>query len=329
MIASITVLVPVRGQATFLADAIASLRAQTCTDWQALLLTCDDATLHAANTHIDGDVRMQVMQAGGDEIAALAHAANTLQTEFLCVLDGDDLLEPDALTALRDALLVVPDAGMAYGRHTLIDAAGKPLGPGPLCELPYSADALLLDFMTGPLRLFRTAAYRDCGGYDPATADAADYDLCLRLAETCAIGHLPQPLYRYRIRRSSISHASRLRQVRSSFEAAQRALQRRGMARDHALSLGLRARHVLRPKAGVVSAGDPEAEQCMRRSPPFDPASAAQVHDWQAQIEQRYRAFVADAQQRGLDARYDCMLEIDSWHVLQPLRPFGGVGNWR
>ena len=51
--------------------------------------------------------------------------------------------------------------------------------------------------------------------------------------------------------------------------------------------------------------------------------------DWQAQIEQRYRAFVADAQQRGLDARYDCTLEIDSWHVLQPLRPFGGVGNWR
>ena len=86
---------------------------------------------------------------------------------------------------------------------------------------------------------------------------------------------------------------------------------------------------MLRPKAGIVSAGDSEAEQCLRRSPPFDPASAAQVHDWQAQIEQGYRAFVADAQQRGLDARYDCALEIDSWHVLQPLRPFGGVGNWR
>ena len=43
----------------------------------------------------------------------------------------------------------------------------------------------------------------------------------------------------------------------------------------------------------------------------------------------RYRAFVADAQHRGLDAKYDCALEIDSWHILQPLRPFGGVGNWR
>ena len=140
MIASITVLVPVRGQATFLADAIASLRAQTCTDWQALLLTCDDATLHAANTHIDGDVRMQVMQAGGDEIPSLAHAANTLQTEFLCVLDGDDLLEPDALTALRDALLAAPDAGMAYSRHTLIDAGGKVVHTGQVPEIGQEPD---------------------------------------------------------------------------------------------------------------------------------------------------------------------------------------------
>ena len=44
------------------------------------------------------------------------------------------------------------------------------------------------------------------------------------------------------------SHASRLRQVRASFDAAQRALQRRGLQNQYALSLGVRARHVLRPK---------------------------------------------------------------------------------
>ena len=258
MSASIGVLVPVRGQATFLADAIASLRAQTCTDWQALLLACDDITLQAATTQVDGDARMQVMQAGGDEITALAHAANTLQTEFLCVLDGDDLLEPDALAALRDALLAAPDAGMAYSRHTLIDAGGKVLGPGPLCELPYSADALLLDFMTGPLRLFRTAAYRDCGGYDPASTDAADYDLCLRLSETCDIVHVPQPLYRRRIH-----------------------------------------------------------------------ASAPELTRWSEGIEARYAAFVRAVKRRGLDRTYDCALQIESWHILQPVQPFGGVGILR
>ena len=125
-------------------------------------------------------------------------------------------------------------------------------------------------------------------------------------------------------------------QARASFAAAQRAVQRRGLDRDHAFSLGLRARHVLRPKPvpglaaiGSPYASDPEAEQCLRLSPPFDPASASPARGWAEQVEERYRVFVADAQHRGLDAKYDCALEIDSWHILQPLRPFGGVGNWR
>ena len=76
-------------------------------------------------------------------------------------------------------------------------------------------------------------------------------------------------------------------------------------------------------------ANDPDAEQCLRLSPPFDPANASHAHDWAQQVEDHYNAFVADAQRRGLEARYDCALEIDSWHILQPLRPFGGAGNWR
>ena len=90
-------------------------------------------------------------------------------------------------------------------------------------------------------------------GFDPAMDVSTDYDLCLRLSEHYPIAHLPRPLYRYRIRKDSISQGSRLRQVRTSFAAAQRALERRGMERDYAFTLGLRARHVLRPKPG----GDP------------------------------------------------------------------------
>ena len=250
----VSILIPVRGAAAFFADALASLRAQAAVAWEGILvgIDTDPAALQAAAA---ADPRLRVLaHAAATEAEALHAAALQARSEVLGVLDGDDLLEPDALTALRDALLAAPDAGMAYGRHTLIDAAGKPLGAGPLCELPYSADALLLDFMTGPLRLFRTAAYRDCGGYDPATADAADYDLCLRLAETCAIGHLPQPLYRYRLRRGSVSQSGRLRQVQASFAAAQRALQRRGLEGRQALSLGIRARHVLQPKTAAAPA---------------------------------------------------------------------------
>lgn len=246
---AITVLVPARGAATFLQAALGSLRMQAFADWQALLLAEGDAAATVAARLAVADPRFQLADCGGETgPAALARLAARVDTDFLCVLDGDDVLEPAALALLHAALAANPTDGMAYSRHVLVDAGGRALGPGPLCELPYSPDALLLDFMCGPLRLFRTEAFRSAGGYDPADGDAADYALCLRLSETAGVAHVPQPLYRRRIH--------------------------------------------------------PQAPEVAR---------------WAEAIEARYRAFVAAVQRRGLDARYDCALEIDSWHILQPL----------
>ena len=255
---TLQVLVPVRGDAPFLAAALASLRAQTFTGWQATLCPLDANARDVAMRAVDGDARMQVADTVGmAEASALAHGAHADASEFLCVLDSDDTLEPAAFAVLLDALAANPDAGMAYSRHVLIDANGRVLGPGPLCELPYSADALLLDCMTGPLRIMRRQAYRDAGGFASAHADASDYDLCLRLSEIAGIVHIPQALYRRRIH--------------------------------------------------------PQAPEIAR---------------WAEGIEARYGAFVDAVKRRGLDATYDVALHIDSWHILQPLRAFGGVGNW-
>lgn len=258
-LAEITVLVPIRGDAGFLPAALDSLRRQTIDGWIALLCPLGEAAHAAANQQAASDPRMHVATTqAGDEADALAEAAATVESEFLCVLDGDDLLEPTALVMLLGLLQTNPDAGMAYSKHVLIDADGRTLGPGPLCELAYSAEALLLDFMTGPLRLIRTAAYREIGGHRGTHPDAIDYDLCLRLSETTGIVHVPQSLYARRIH--------------------------------------------------------PQAPEVAR---------------WAEGIEARYTAFVDAVQRRGLDATHDCALHIDSWHILQPLRPFGGAGNWR
>ena len=255
---TLQVLVPVRGDAPHLVAALHSLRAQTFSGWQATLCPLDATARDIAMGAVDGDPRMRVTDTVDmAEAGALAYAADTDVSELLCVLDGDDALEPTAFAALLDALAENPAAGMAYSRHVLIDANGRVLGPGPLCELPYSADALLLDCMTGPLRILRRQAYRDAGGFASAHADASDYDLCLRLSEIAGIVHIPQALYRRRIH--------------------------------------------------------PQAPEIAR---------------WAEGIEARYGAFVDAVKRRGLDATYDVALHIDSWHILQPLRAFGGVGNW-
>lgn len=333
----ISIAVPIYNTARYLPAALDSLLAQDYPHWEGLLWDdgSSDGSGQIAAAYAARDARFRVLGEGCNRgnPAALAAALAQARGGFLGVLDSDNILEPIALSSMHAFLRAHPQLGMAYSQYVEINENGALLGPGTRCNTPYSARQLLVHFMTYQFRLIRRDAYLAVGGFNPMAAYAEDYDLCLRLSETCSIGHLPQPLYRYRIRHGSISQSSRLRQVQASYAAAQRALQRRGLDRSHVLSLGLRVRHQFRPKpataapetASVFGAGDPETEQCLRQSPPFDAATASPTRNWAEQVEERYRAFVADAHHRGLDARYDCALEIDSWHVLQSNRPFGGI----
>ncbi|MDQ3039785.1 MAG: glycosyltransferase [Pseudomonadota bacterium] len=253
----ISIAVPIYNTARFLPAALDSLLAQDYPHWEGLLWddNSSDGSGEIARQYARRDPRFRLLGNGRNNgnPYALATSLATAQGGFVGVLDGDDRLEPDALSAMLRFMQDNPAMGMAYSQHVEIDEADNLLNVGTRCLTPYSPQALLLNFMTYHLRLIRANAYRAVGGYDASVDESADYDLCLRLSEHCEIGHLPQPLYRYRVRTGSVSQGSRLRQVRVTFGIAQRALQRRGLASHYALSLGMRARHVLRPKVEAES----------------------------------------------------------------------------
>lgn len=252
MPALISIAVPVFNTARFLPAALDSLLAQDHENWEGLLWDdgSTDGSGEIAADYARRDPRFRLLGNGRQNGigAALASALEAARGEYVGGLDGDDLLEPHALSSMLGFMRARPQVGMAYSQYVEIDENGIFLAAGSRFHKPYSSQQLLVDFMTYHFRLIRTEAYRAVGGFDPSADVASDYDLCLRLSETCKIAHFPQPLYRYRIRRDSISQGSRLRQVRVTFDLAQRALQRRGLAGQYALSLGVRARHVLRPK---------------------------------------------------------------------------------
>lgn len=253
----ISIAVPIYNTARFLPAALDSLLAQDDPNWEGLLWDdgSSDGSAEIAVAYAARDARFRVLGDGRNRgnPAALASALALARGDLIGVLDSDDVLEPDALSSMRAFLQAQPQLGMAYSQYVEIDEAGNVRGLGTRFNTPYSAHALLVQFMTHHFRLIRRAAYLAVGGVDASIVESADYDLCLRLSEVCAVGHLPKVLYRYRIRRDSVSGSQRLRQVQTSFAAAQRALQRRGMAQDYLLSLGIRARHVLRPKAAEAA----------------------------------------------------------------------------
>jgi len=248
----VSIAVPVFDTARFLPAALDSLLAQDHPRWEGLLWDdgSTDGSGEIAADYARRDPRFRLLGNGRNNGigVALASALDAARGEYVGVLDGDDLLEPDALSCMLAFMRERPQLGMAYSQYVEIDEDGDVHGLGGRFRTPYSPYRLLLEFMTYHLRLIRTEAYRAVGGFDPSMDVSTDYDLCLRLSERYPIEHLPKALYRYRVRRDSVSQGSRLRQVRTSFAAAQRAVQRRGMDRDYAFSLGLRARHLLRAK---------------------------------------------------------------------------------
>jgi glycosyltransferase involved in cell wall biosynthesis len=252
MPALVSIAIPVYNTARFLPAALDSLLAQDHADWEGLLWDdgSTDGSGEIAADYARRDPRFRLLGNGRNNGVgiALASALEAATGDYVGVLDGDDLLEPDALSSMVAFMQARPQLGMAYSQYTEIGEDGSFKSLGWRFRKPYSPYQLLVDFMLYHFRLARTDAYRAVGGFDPTMDVSADYDFCLRMSERYPIEHLPKSLYRYRIRRDSISQGSRLRQVRVSFAAAQRALARRGMEHSHSLSLGLRARHVLKPK---------------------------------------------------------------------------------
>ena len=248
----VSIATPVYNTARFLPAALDSLLAQDHRHWEGLLWDdgSSDGSGEIAAEYARRDPRFRLLGNGRNNGVGVALSSALAQAsgQYLCVLDSDDLLEADALSSMLAFMRAQPQLGMAYSQYVEIDEDGKLLRPGQRCRMPYSPQNLLAQFMTYQFRLLRADAYRAVGGYDPAMAVSPDYDLCLRMSERHPVAHLAKPLYRYRIRRDSISQGGRLRQIRASFDAAQRALRRRGMEGHFALSLGVRARHVLLPK---------------------------------------------------------------------------------
>jgi glycosyltransferase involved in cell wall biosynthesis len=235
-----SIVIPAYRAERYVAEAVRSVLGQSDRDFELIVWDdgSDDGTADAAEAAIGGDPRGRVVRAEHRGVSgALRGAFAEARGALIGQVDADDRLHPSALRACRARLASYPGAGFVYTRHREIDSAGRVLRTGRRCRIPFDPNRMLIDFMTFHFRLIRREAYERSGGWDPAYLRAADYDLCLRLAEVAAVRHVPRVLYDYRVHRSSISVASREEQTQASLRAVNAALRRRGQADRYAVVL--------------------------------------------------------------------------------------------
>lgn len=205
----------------YIAEAFDSLLAQTCPDWEWVIVPNGPAA--ALPERVLREARVRVV-AAPDDVAALGigalkrFASERCQGDYLVELDHDDLLVPHALARIADAAART-GAGFLYSDFANFRADGTcevygaaygwesyPVhcnGRGYIAMRAFEADASALHviyFAPNHVRVWSREAYARAGAHDAALGVVDDYDLlCRTYLAGVAFHHIPECLYLYRL----------------------------------------------------------------------------------------------------------------------------------
>ncbi len=120
-----SIITPLYNKAPYIAHAIDSVFAQTCSDWEFIIMDdgstdgsaavvqqfLADHLILASRTHLLSQPNAGVAAARNN---AVAHS----QGDYLCFLDADDWWEPNYLEELSQLITTYPDAGLYFTNYT-------------------------------------------------------------------------------------------------------------------------------------------------------------------------------------------------------------------
>jgi glycosyltransferase involved in cell wall biosynthesis len=185
--APVGVLVPVRGPAPFLDEALEAVLTQRPAPRHVVVV--DDASPEPVALDPAHAPRCRLLRSDRPLGAPAARDAGLalLDTPLVALSDADDVWRPGKLAFQLEALEAAPVAGLCFGRAIVIDARGRPTGER-WEELPQGVlDARRLGPMLYERNLIPTSsvvlrrcALRDAGGFS-GPPPAEDWALWLRL----------------------------------------------------------------------------------------------------------------------------------------------------
>lgn len=215
----ITVLMPVLNGMPYLPQALASLHAQDCRDFEVLLWDngSTDGSVEEAGTWIPSRIAGRVIT--GEPLPlhlCLARMMEMAGTTFCARMDADDIALPVRFSSQLEAFRRRPHLAVVGGQCINIDAEGREMERQD--RLPVQHDQIVTHMlarsaMTHPAVMFRRNAVLESGNYSfPKPVE--DLDLYLRIVRNFEVRNLPVPVLKYRLHDSSVCHQNRELQSR-------------------------------------------------------------------------------------------------------------------
>jgi glycosyltransferase involved in cell wall biosynthesis len=206
VVPAISIVLPTYNQARWLDGAIDSVRRQTFTDWE--LLVVDDGSTDDTPAVVAGhtrDARIHHLPGPHAERAAARNRGIAASTgELIAFLDADDRWLPEKLARQVDALAAEPAAGFCYTVARFVDADDRPL---PLRKPPHAiAGNLFPALIRGNLIIVASVVARrrcldEAGGFDETLPvyGCEDWDVWLRIARRHPVAVVDDELTLYRV----------------------------------------------------------------------------------------------------------------------------------
>lgn len=207
----VSIIICTHNRAKLLKETVASVLAQRYSPAECIVI--DDGS--ADNTsevvkEFGNDVRYFRHQNKGMEATLNAACKELARGEYIAINDDDDLMRPERISILHEALCRFPQAVLAVGDAEMIDAGGNPTGiinshkinfesRGPVL-IADSYKALLWPLISPATcsTLFRRADGERAGWYDEKFTRCSDTDFFGRLALMGPIVYVPQVVSYYR-----------------------------------------------------------------------------------------------------------------------------------
>lgn len=215
----VSVIMPSYNTASYIADSIGSVLAQTYQNWELIIVDdCSTDNTDEVVAPFLADVRIRYLKNETNSGAAVSRnrALREARGKWIAFLDSDDLWLPEKLDK---QLRFMEERGCAFSYHGYerINESSHPLGQR----------------VSGPRVITKRSMYRYCYPgcltvmYDADTvgliqiADIKknnDYAMWLKVCKSADCHFLPENLAKYRIRRRSISHDKLSKKLRSHYD---------------------------------------------------------------------------------------------------------------
>lgn len=198
---TIAVIIPTYNRASLLTQALDSVLDQTRCPDEVIVIDdgSSDGTV-AILSRYGGQIRCY-RQANAGKPAALNRALERVRSDYVWIMDDDDVALPDALERHLNHLKAHPEVDYTYSGVYCFDGDNPP-PPAERCHLWQRRAIPHDDFFVRALEEFPCnqqtmlvplSCYRTVGGYDEKQTFAEDYEMILRLARRYRAGFVEKP----------------------------------------------------------------------------------------------------------------------------------------